>query len=433
MPLTVPVILPDGKPVGLPPGVPFAGLVDVANTVDVPIGVPGVFLGVPLASVTLGVPLGVAPVVKLSGPIHLINKAAKEHDAEIHGKKKNRPAENIVHGPLIVVANEKKTGGQMLEKGKVPSELVVEKEKNISVKHKRTKYPFDPEDSNECYMSEIEEDDDDEFTSERRRVKDNLELELRMVDCIKNPKQAGDDEIVSKFYQFMQVKKKKANKVGEFSKLKQVSTVDMYTRAVKNSLIPAFHRLVTPFDARWILDCETVKQCTINGEPRRFVEPEEPIYLICSIMKEALIKINSYCGESGSERGTLLCATTDFIDFIELEFNNKMGSYGPGPSEKLYPYHNGVRKFLKSTGEWKMSNGEKSKAHQTRKVLEQYENPNRDLEILQNYKKYITSSERLSNYTKVLSFDSDDCEVPSNGEITEIGQILTTNHWILWG
>ena len=71
-----------------------------------------------------------------------------------------------------------------------------------------------------------------------------------------------------------------------------------------------------------------------------------------------------------------------------------------------------------------MSNQEKSKAHQTRKVIEQYENPNKDLEILQNYKKYITSLERLSNYTKVVSFASDDCEVPSNGEITEIGQIV---------
>ena len=79
---------------------------------------------------------------------------------------------------------------------------------------------------------------------------------------------------------------------------------------------------------------------------------------------------------------------------------------------------------MKSTGEWKMSNQEKDRAHQTRKVIEQYENPNKDLEILENYKKYIVSSERLSDFTKVLSFAADDSPMPSNGEMTELGRIV---------
>ena len=54
-----------------------------------------------------------------------------------------------------------------------------------------------------------------------------MELELRMVDSMENPEQEGDDEVVSKFRNFMQIKKRKAQKEGEFSKLKQVSTVDM--------------------------------------------------------------------------------------------------------------------------------------------------------------------------------------------------------------
>ena len=86
--------------------------------------------------------------------------------------------------------------------------------------------------------------------------------------------------------------------------LPQGPTIEMYTNAVKNHLIPAIHRLVTPFDARWILDCTTAKQCNINGEPRRFVDQEEPIYMTSSIVKEALKKIDSYSGESGSERGS---------------------------------------------------------------------------------------------------------------------------------
>ena len=146
-------------------------------------------------------------------------------------------------------------------------------------------------------MSEYEENDEIEFTLERRRVKDNLELELRMVDDMQNPEQEGDDEVLSKFRNFMQIKKRKAHKEGEFAKLKQVSTVDMYTNAIKNYLLPAFHVLVTPFDARWILDCTSTKQVAINGEPRRFVDPEEPVYMTSFILKEALRKIDSYCGE----------------------------------------------------------------------------------------------------------------------------------------
>ena len=63
-------------------------------------------------------------------------------------------------------------------------------------------------------------------------------------------------------------------------------------------------------------------------------------------------------------------------------------------------------------------------AHQSRKVIEQYSNPNKDLEILESYKNYITSSERLTKFTKVLGFAADDSPVPSDGEMTELGQIV---------
>ena len=329
-----------------------------------------------------------------------------------------------IKGISSIESSHKESDDLVFEQMKRLNQNETNNENEITAKRKRTKFPFDSEESDEAYISELEDNDEVEYTVERRRVKDNLELELRIVDDKENPEQAGDDEIVSKFRNFMQNKKKQAKKDLEFSKLKQVSTIDMYTNAVKNCLIPAFHRLVKPFDSRWILDCTTSKQCTINGELRRFVDPVEPIYVTSIIVKEALKRIDSYAGESGSERGTLLSATNDFLDFIELEFNNLMSSYGPGPSEKLWPYHNGVRKFLKSTGEWKASNQEKDKAHQSRKVIEQYENPNKDLEILESYKKYITSSERLSNFTRVLGFAAEDSQLPSNGEMTELGQIV---------
>ena len=41
-----------------------------------------------------------------------------------------------------------------------------------------------------------------------------------------------------------------------------------------------------------------------------------------------------------------------------------------------------------------------------------------------NYQKYIISSERLSKFTRVLSFAADDSPLPSDGEMTELGQIV---------
>ena len=308
-------------------------------------------------------------------------------------------------------------------------ETIIDLEKGS--KQKRLKFPFDSVDSNEAYISELEDTDEEEFTIRRRNVKDSLELELRRIDAIENLEFVGDDEVVNRFREFEQIKKKRAKSDGEFSKLKQVSTIELYTAAVKKHIIPAFHRVVSPFDARWLLDCTTPKTCTIEGEPRRFVNQEEPIYMTTTILKEALKQIDSYGGESGSQRGALLAATSDFLDFIELTFNSKMGVYGPGPTEKLLPYHAGVRNFLKSTGAWKLSNEEKEKAHQTKKIIENYENPLKDKEILENYKKYLKSTDRLSNFTRVLEFSSEETPLPSEGEFTghgnfTMGEIVTS-------
>ena len=43
------------------------------------------------------------------------------------------------------------------------------------------------------------------------------------------------------------------------------------------------------------------------------------------------------------------------------------------------------------------------------------------MEILENYQKYIISSERLLKFTKVLSFADDGSPLPSDGEMTELG------------
>ena len=299
-----------------------------------------------------------------------------------------------------------------------------DKDNERSILKKRSMYPFDEQDSDEPYVSEFEEDDSEEFTTQRRLIKDKLELELRAVDDIKNIDLEGDDEIENQFRLFMQAKKRRLTKEGKFAKLKEVSTVEMYTKVIRNVILPAFHDMISPFDARWLLDCTTPKDCTVCGEKRSFVEKEEPIYFTSTILGEALKKIDTYMGESGSQRGIILAATMEFLDFIELHFNNKLNVYGPGPLKRIKPYHNGVRSFMKGTGAWKASNEERAKAVHSNKTRDEYENPNKELEILEKYHKYIKSSERLSSLTKVLSYSSEDSPLPSGGDMVELGRIV---------
>ena len=140
---------------------------------------------------------------------------------------------------------------------------------------KRTNYPFD--DETEPYSSELEDDDLEEFTLERRKLKDELERELRDIDKLEAKEVDGDQEVLQQFETFMRNKTKRSDDAGEYSST--VSTVGMYTRALKNDILPAFHTLFDPFDSRWILDCTSPKNCKFDGNPRFYMKPEEPIYI----------------------------------------------------------------------------------------------------------------------------------------------------------
>ena len=70
-----------------------------------------------------------------------------------------------------------------------------------------------------------------------------------------------------------------------------------------------------------------------------------------------------------------------------------------------------------------MCNDEKDKAHNENKTRETYLNPNKDVEVLQRYKKYINSSARLSNQNKVLIHSDNEGHKSSDKEFTELGKI----------
>ena len=49
-----------------------------------------------------------------------------------------------------------------------------------------------------------------------------------------------------------------------------------------------------------------------------------------------------------------------------------------------------------------MCNDEKDKAQNENRLRESYQHPNKDADVLQRYKTYINSKERLNNLNKVL-------------------------------
>ena len=299
------------------------------------------------------------------------------------------------------------------------SRLVDKSNVKDTLDKKRLKYPFDTEYEEE-YMSEMEEDDAEQYTRKRRMNKDILEIRLREIDCLQNAAQVGDDDIVEQFRLFMHTTTTGENQDGQFSKSIEPSTVGSYTRAVKNDIIKAFHQLFCPFDSRWLLDCTSAKECTFEGEQRVFVSPNEPIYLTARVLRKAMEKYNS--GETGQQRATLIAATRQFMHFIELHFNNKLNLYGREPLEKVISYHNGVKSFIDATKIWKSCNKDKKRKLKNNKVLKDMVKPNNEAEILESYQKYLKSPERLSEIRKILHFASEE-EKPSEREMTELGKI----------
>ena len=291
----------------------------------------------------------------------------------------------------------------------------------VSLKEKRSGYPFDTNMSNEAYESELEMEDDIDMTRRRRLNKDQLESDLRSIDTMENEAIKGDEEIVSKFKMFMKKKTMGAKKQEGYALLKEKSTVGIYTRAVKDYILPAFHDLFTPFDSRWILDCTTSKICTFERKERHLVDPKEPIYMTSRVLKHALQIEGDSNLESNCPRMPIMCAAVQFMNFVELSFNENLNLYGRGPFDQVTMYHAGVRKFIEATGVWKLCNDEKEKIQNDNRLYKQYKNPNKDADILRRYKQFIESPERLKYLDKVMDMST---KKLTDGEWTELTKIV---------
>ena len=98
--------------------------------------------------------------------------------------------------------------------------------------------------------------------------------------------------------------------------------------------------------------------------------------------------------------------------------------YGREPYENVTLYHQAVRTFISGTGAWKMCNDEKDKAQNENVLRQSYLHPNKEIEVLQRYKKFLTSKERLKNLNKILVHSDNEESRPSDREMTELGKIV---------
>ena len=340
-------------------------------------------------------------------------------------------AEDADHESITVrtkvsdVTEELNNGPACTFKGKDVSNLPLAGQNIVSTEAEtlergRHKYPFDIHTLDEDYYSEIDIDDQDQFTISRRKNKDQLELKLRDIDGLQNEEICGDNFIVEKFEEFMRNKQGKQKNEGDFSKQTEPRTITLYTDVLEKDILKAIHKLVKPFDARWLIDAKTPKICKIEGEERSHVKPEEPIYLTSIILEEAL-KRHDANGNSGNQKKMILAALKQLMAFIEMHFTLKLSVCGPEVLGKVQTYHLALKNYISGASLWKKNKDEEIEGFEKNKLLNDYENPNKDAAVLEKYKEYITSDERIAKITKILEYSHPDAVKPNPSLMTEFG------------
>ena len=131
---------------------------------------------------------------------------------------------------------------------------------------------------------------------------------------------------------------------------------------VETDILKALHELFSPFDARWLTDCTTHKDCTFDGEERLHIDPREPIFLSSRILEVAI-------KNSTAPPKRVIASLLSLMDFIELRFDDKIQTLGPVLSKKVRIYHSSVRAYIKGKSLWSNSKKEETKEFEKNKIL----------------------------------------------------------------
>ena len=134
------------------------------------------------------------------------------------------------------------------------------------------------------------------------------------------------------------------------------------------------------------------------------------------ILQEAL--------KQGNQKKKVIAAFNQLMDFIELHFTLRLNTYGVDVLSRVQTYHQGVKSFVKGTSQWKKVNDEEKEVYEANKLINDYESPNKDAEVLEKYKTYVKSEDRIFKISKLLTYAHPEAEIPPPGLMTEFGVIV---------
>ena len=270
------------------------------------------------------------------------------------------------------------------------------------------------------YLTEYEEGDEDEFTLERRMIKDDLEMECIKLDDLKNERIEGDNHVLNMFKEHLKKHNPSADTEGDNKQ--EPSTNGMYLNAIKRHLIPAYHKYVTPFDSRWFLDCDSEKPCKIEGVERSSVMLNDPVYISVGIIEKILNTFDK--GEVGGQRCIFLAALPQWMNFIELHFNKRITIYGREVLDKILSYHSYVHSYLRSTKEWKKGKKERKKQNKENKIIKDFKVPDRDAKVLKKYRELLNSNPRLEEIKKLARLASPEVTSVTDSEFVRATRLV---------
>ena len=286
--------------------------------------------------------------------------------------------------------------------------------------HRRSHYPSDDGSHLEGYESELEDGDSREFTVERRKVKDGLESDMRIIDSQEADHYKGDEEFIHLFRSHMI--SNQSQKPQNQYKSDQKSTIQIYANAFKH-VLKSCHRNIGNFNSMDFLDCDREKTFTIDGRSRDGDADwkSAPFTLSVDLVKDAIEHCRKTKGDS-AVLGHIVSSVHECMRFIELVFIEKGSNiHGKGPLEIVRFAHTSVREYLKNTNTWGACIYESKNLAIEKKQVEQYQNPQKTLNTLKTIKDYQSSKNREQNLNKVLSDDDD--YINKHGLFTELSLI----------
>ena len=372
------------------------------------------------------VPLDLSPSKTQSVPVDLSPSKTKETTQSIGKPDENAtlpsPTDSTQLSPLIF---------SMPNNSKSPefAEFVVDHEHNCNG---RNSYPGDEKADDLSYVSEYEEDDVEGFTYQRRCNKDELEKKLREIDGEGDNGRKDEEEFMEKFRNYLI--RKTLGKVAvniedsapgkQSTKLEANSTVPNYCRQMRNHFIPAFRRAYDPFSPSMLLDCSTEKNVLFKGKERTHGSKTDPIFMTTSILDDVLEKYSNDDGLYAATIQSLTSAAISLMKFVEFELGTKYDLYGPDPHEKSKVHSKMIQDYIDGHGIWKITNRNRKTFKNSKKILENYSNPNKEQQILVRYKSFLSSNQRHGFISEVLLHDGANAPLPTPAQYIKICHIV---------